>query len=363
METRVVKINEKKIGPQEEAYLKEAGRIVRNGGLVVFPTETVYGLGADAFNAEAARRIYAAKGRPSDNPLIVHIADMKELDAVCAWPDASTRIRALLIAERFWPGPVTMILHRNVSLPGETTGGLKTVAVRCPANEIARRLILRARVPIAAPSANRSGRPSPTDAKYCVEDLDGRVDMIIDGGESPIGLESTIVDLCAERARILRPGIVPVEDVRDALKSVGGAVLDAQTASDETGAKDDRAPEAPGMKYRHYAPKGEMRVVEGASQQVVAYINEAIMKARGQKKKTGVVVSDETAGLYQADVVKNVGSRQDGDEIARRLFRALREMDEEAVDVVYAEAFTGTSAASAIMNRLYKAAGGQIVRL
>lgn len=349
MNTIILKMDENHI---DKEAIAEAGRIIREGGLVAFPTETVYGLGGDALNGTSSEKIYAAKGRPSDNPLIIHIAQMDALSGIVKEiPKA-----AYQLADRYWPGPLTMIFNKADCVPRKTTGGLDTVAVRMPSNRIARALIEAAGGYIAAPSANRSGRPSPTLAKYVIEDLEGRVDMIIDGGEADIGLESTIIDLTAELPVILRPGYITEEMLS---RTIGGVDVD-QTIIDGTSAK---APKAPGMKYRHYAPKGSLTIVEGQPDRVSAYINGQLESHKANGCKTGVIATDETAGDYRADSVKSAGKRTREDQIARRLFRILREFDDEGVEVIYAEGFDQKGVGQAIMNRLLKAAGHQVVRL
>lgn len=349
MKTKIIRLDEENI---DHVAIEEAGRIIREGGLVAFPTETVYGLGGDALNADSSGKIYAAKGRPSDNPLIVHIADMDGLKEVTAKvPEAAFRL-----AERFWPGPLTMIFEKADCVPYATTGGLDTVAVRMPSNKIARELIRTSGRYIAAPSANLSGRPSPTDAKYVIQDLFGRVDMILDGGESDIGLESTIIDLSGETPVILRPGYITEEMLGEIIAGVDTdqTILDVNT---------DIAPKAPGMKYRHYAPKGSLVIVEGEQEQVITHINDRLKEHREEGKTTGVIATDETAAGYQADSVKSVGRRDDECAIAKHLFRILREFDDEGIQMIYAEAFDSTGVGCAIMNRLLKAAGHQVISL
>ena len=260
------------------------------------------------------------------------------------------------IAEAFWPGPLTMILPKSELVPKETTGGLDTVAVRFPSDRIAQKLIEYSGGYIAAPSANLSGRPSPTVAKYVAEDMDGRIEMIIDGGAVGIGLESTIIDLTVSPPQILRPGYVTEEMLR---KVLGRVDTDVTILSADSG----QAPKAPGMKYRHYAPKGELTIVEGEPDAVVAYINGQVRKARENGEKTGVIGTDECAGRYCADVVKSVGSREDEEGIARHLFTVLREFDDENVERMYSESFDSAGLGQAIMNRLLKAAGHRVVRL
>ena len=334
----------------DEEVIRRAGRIIREGGLVAFPTETVYGLGGDALNPESSRKIYEAKGRPSDNPLIVH---------VCRWEDVGPIVsgvppQAEKLARAFWPGPLTMILKKNDRVPPETTGGLDTVAIRFPDNRIAQALIAASGGYIAAPNANRSGRPSPTLARYCLEHLDGRVEMILDGGQVGIGIESTIDDLTEEEPVILRPGYI----TREMLETVLGEVeVDSALIAPDSGV----APKAPGMKYRHYAPKGELVIFEGERDIVVAGINRAAADQRAAGKKTGVICTDETKLMYEADSVKSTGNRGDDESAARELFRILREFDDEGVERIYSESFDEGPLGQAIMNRLMKAAGHKVI--
>jgi len=354
MDTKVITIQgrEGAFSSQEEQALREAGEVLRRGGLVAFPTETVYGLGGDALNPKSARKIYAAKGRPSDNPLIVHIARMEDLVAVVR----QVPREAALLARAFWPGPLTMILPRAERVPHETTGGLETVAVRMPSHPVARRLIAWGGGYVAAPSANISGRPSPTSAKYVIEDMDGRIDVIIDGGEGDIGLESTIVDLTVSPPQILRPGYI----TQDMLEAVLGQISVDQTI---LLADSGQAPRAPGMKYRHYAPKGELTIVSGRSEQVIAYINACSAKDRERGHKVGVIGTDEAMAQYRADLVCSLGSRRDENSIARHLYGILREFDDAQVTRIYSECFETTGLGQAIMNRLLKAAGHKLIVL
>lgn len=349
MKTRLVRMDEQHI---DAALVKEAGDVIKAGGLVAFPTETVYGLGGDALNPLSSAKIYSAKGRPSDNPLIVHIADMEALDAIVREiPDSAGKL-----ADKFWPGPLTMILHKSEAVPYETTGGLDTVAVRMPVHGVARELIRAAGGYVAAPSANRSGRPSPTLAKYVIEDMDGKIEMIIDGGDVEIGLESTIVDLTAERPTILRPGYI----TRQMLEQVLSAVEEDSTIMrDDSG----QAPKAPGMKYRHYAPKGDLTIVDGTAECVVEYINTRIAMHRNDNKRTGVIGTDASVKEYRADVCKSVGKRSDEEAIAKELYRVLRELDDENVEIIYAESFDTDGIGQAVMNRLLKAAGHKIIHV
>lgn len=349
MKTEIVKIDEEQI---DQEAIARAGEILKRGGLVAFPTETVYGLGGDALNENSSRLIYAAKGRPSDNPLIVHITNMEALKKIVTEiPPAARKL-----AERYWPGPLTMIFHKSSAVPLATTGGLDTVAVRMPSHKTARAMIDAAGGYIAAPSANRSGRPSPTVARYVIEDLDGLVDMIIDGGEVNIGLESTIIDLTGEVPTILRPGYV----TQDMLTETLGLVDMDRTILD---ANSRQAPKAPGMKYRHYAPKGNLSIVEGEPERVVSYINERISALQKEGRKTGVIATDETVARYHGDDIKSVGSRRDEEVIARHLFRILREFDDDNVEVMFTESFETAGIGQAIMNRLLKAAGHQVIQV
>ncbi len=349
MKTRIVQIDENNIDGEA---VRQAGEIIRSGGLVAFPTETVYGLGGDALNPASSRKIYAAKGRPSDNPLIVHIARWEALAAIVKKVPAE----AVKLAETFWPGPLTMILEKSDLVPGETTGGLDTVAVRMPSHKTALAFIEAAGGYVAAPSANRSGRPSPTVAKYVRQDLDGRIEMILDGGDVELGLESTIVDLTEQVPTILRPGYITGQMLKSALGRVEEDVTILRSDSGQ-------APKAPGMKYRHYAPKGELTIISGPEQQVVDYINAQLDQWRDENKKTGVIATDATIGAYRADVCKNAGSRLDESAMARRLYRILREFDDEDVEIIYSESFEGAGVGQAVMNRLLKAAGHRVTEL
>ena len=353
MKTKIVQIEEDRAEEDTaQALLKEAGAVLKEGGLVAFPTETVYGLGGDALNKESSRKIYAAKGRPSDNPLIVHI---------CKWEDiypiaAEVSEEAKKIAQAFWPGPLTMILPKSELVPYETTGGLDTVAVRMPSHKVAQKLIEYAGGYVAAPSANTSGKPSPTQAKYVAEDMNGRIEMIIDGGEVGIGLESTIIDLTVTPPQILRPGFITQEMLSEVL---GEVETDVTILSGDSG----QAPKAPGMKYRHYAPKGDLTIVTGPQEKVVEYINSEAAKAILEGEKTGVIGTQEMLDKYHAQVVKSVGSRDDELSIGRRLYTILREFDDENVTRIYSESFETEGFGQAIMNRLLKAAGHKVVRL
>ena len=353
METEIIRVNREDLTPED---LKKAANIIRKGGLVAFPTETVYGLGGDAFDPTASKRIYAAKGRPSDNPLIVHIADLSEITRVaCDIPDA-----AYALAGKFWPGPLTMILKKRDELPRETTGGLDTVAVRMPSDPVAALLIREAGVPIAAPSANLSGRPSTTCADHVIEDLSGRIDMIIDSGASKIGLESTIVDLTCEPALILRPGFITKEMLSEVIPDVGFDKAVSGRPGDEKA-----PPKAPGMKYRHYAPKGELVIYSGTRSDVTEKIKEETEIELAKGSRVGILVCDEEADVLkklfdERVTIKTLGSRDNEEEIASVLFARLREFDDEGSEKIFSQALSNGGLGSAIMNRMMKAAGYHI---
>jgi len=327
METRLVKINNMEDCKKD---MEEAGELIKAGELVAFPTETVYGLGGNGLLPDAAKKIYAAKGRPSDNPLILHVCDMQMVESlVKEIPDNARRAM-----EHFWPGPMTVILQKADQVPDCVTGGLDTVAIRMPDHPVALELIRRSGVPIAAPSANTSGRPSPTKAEHVMEDLHGKIPMILDGGAVMVGVESTIIDFTEIVPVILRPGWITKESMEEFL---GCEVL----MNTSLKASDHGIPRAPGMKYKHYAPKAEM--VLG--------------------KKIGIIASDETKDLYQADEVISVGQRAHLETVTAHLYDVLREFDHKDVDMIYSEGFEGEPLSEAIMNRMVKAAGHEILRI
>ncbi len=351
METKVITINRDNIIPGDFA---EAGAILRAGGLVAFPTETVYGLGGDGLNPEASAKIYAAKGRPSDNPLIIHIAEVSDIEKLAVdIPEIAYKC-----AESFWPGPMTMILKKADIVPFETTGGLSTVAIRLPSDEIARTLIRESGVFIAAPSANTSGRPSPTKASHVYEDLAGRIDMLIDGGSCDIGLESSIIDLSGDTPLILRPGFITKEDFARVVESVeyDKAVV-AKTMQKDIIAK------APGMKYRHYAPKGQIYIVEGQQDKVAAHINKECKELETQGISCAVVCSHEHVTQYQCSHIYDLGMRTEEKAVSSHLFDALRQLDTDGIQVIYSEGFYDLKLSEAIMNRLRKAAGYNFVEV
>lgn len=333
---------------ESDIYYKEASQILRKGGLVAFPTETVYGLGGNGLDIDSAKKIYAAKGRPSDNPLIIHIAMKEALKELAV----SVPEQAWKLADAFWPGPLTMILPKAEKVPYGTTGGLETVAVRMPKHPVALRLIRESGIYIAAPSANTSGRPSPTLAEHVYEDLHGKIDMILDGGMVQVGIESTIVDLTEEIPVILRPGCI----TKEMLEEVLGEVKVDQAILQKNQDKNLR-PKAPGMKYKHYAPRAELTVFKGNPQKVQARINDLAAENEKQGKVTGILATDESMAAYHGGIVKTIGSRQESGAIARGLYKILREFDHLQVDCIYAESFETDEMGVAIMNRLLKAAG------
>lgn len=349
MLTSVIKVDSQN---PNTAFLKDAGEIIKKGGLVAFPTETVYGLGGDAVNPDSSKKIYAAKGRPSDNPLIVHIADFAQLESIVSEVPEAARI----LAKEFWPGPLTMILKKNEVVPYETTGGLDTVAIRMPSHPVALALIRESGCMIAAPSANTSGRPSPTEADHVYEDLNGRIDCILDGGKVAIGLESTIVDLTDSEPVVLRPGFITVEQIKDVL---GQASLDPGIIASDS----KIAPKAPGMKYRHYAPKGQITIVSGEDEKVRAYMLDAITSAINQGKKVGLITTDSSVEWPAGTEVKMIGDRADEEAIAANLFGILRDFDRSECELIYSEELRTPRIGTAIMNRLLKAAGHNVVNV
>ncbi len=351
METRMVVLNRENL--QEEQFA-EAANLLQNGELVAFPTETVYGLGGNALDPTASAKIYAAKGRPSDNPLIVHICDTDALTVLARdIPDS-----AWLLAKKFWPGPMTMILKKQDIVPEETTGGLDTVAIRMPSDPIAAMMIHVSGLYIAAPSANASGRPSTTKASHVYEDLNGRIPMILDGGAVKIGLESTIIDLTGEKPLILRPGYITLEDIRELLPDVAydPAVLKRER-------NDNIVAKAPGMKYRHYAPKGDLTIFEGDMDAVKNKVRECATEKQKEGYRVAILASAETKDYYDGLYTLCVGDRDDEEGIAANLFDTLREFDHMGAEFIYGECFKTDGVGQAIMNRLIKAAGYHIEKV
>ncbi len=342
METQIFKINRNNI---DQAAIKKLGSIIATGGLVAFPTETVYGLGANAYDDEAVKSIYVAKGRPSDNPLIVHFADVESIeDAVGEFTEA-----ARLLLSVFSPGPLTVILKKSDKISKTVTAGLNTVAVRIPSDEIARELIKNAGVPIAAPSANLSGKPSPTISKHVIDDMNSRVDAIIDGGDCSVGVESTVIDLTGAVPIILRPGGITYNQIKEYLPDV---IIDKHILQSVSL---NEKPKCPGMKYKHYAPDADVTVVEGVGEKVKQKIDQLLEE--NKNLKCGVLTLGNNE--YDADLVICAG--KDNKEYAKNLFRILREFDENNVDVVFAEFCDDDGYGLAVKNRLYKSAGNKVI--
>ncbi|KKP40556.1 MAG: sua5 superfamily-like protein, tRNA threonylcarbamoyladenosine biosynthesis protein [Candidatus Peregrinibacteria bacterium GW2011_GWF2_33_10] len=336
----VVKISNNKV-------VQKAANLIKKGELVAFPTETVYGLGVDALNPEAIRKIFQAKGRPSDNPLIVHIADLKDLQVLAE----NIPKEAYFLAEKYWPGPLTFILDRQKIVPDEITGRLETVAIRMPKNEIALNLIKLSETPIAAPSANKSGRPSPTDAETVFEDFGNEIAMILDGGKTEFGLESTVIDLSKKPFSVLRTGAISKEELEEFLREKISIASHA-----------DSKPKSPGMKYKHYAPKAELVLVIPAEAGILCFqIQKLINYYKLEKKKIGVLCRNENAKNYKnADLVISVGSIKNLKEISSNLFRTLRQFDHAKIDIILSESFPEQGIGQAIMDRLTRASSKSI---
>lgn len=350
MKTILYKIDVENINPDQ---LQEAGDLIAAGELVAFPTETVYGLGGDALHPDAAKKIYEAKGRPSDNPLIIHIAEVSDLERVAkVVPEQAKKL-----ADAFWPGPLTMIVWKKEEVPYATTGGLETVAVRMPNHPVALELIRKSGKLIAAPSANTSGRPSPTEASHVMGDLEGRIAMVLDGGPVGIGIESTIIDLTEPTPMILRPGYITPEMLSEVLGEE--VIIDPGIMA----ADDTTKPKAPGMKYKHYAPKADMVIVDGEKDAVIQKINALTEEARKERKNVAVIATEETKDDYIADVVLSIGKREDEDSIAKHMYKILRDCDTLDVEIIYSESFKTPRIGQAIMNRLLKAAAHQVIHL
>jgi L-threonylcarbamoyladenylate synthase len=344
-----------KVDPEnpDPAKIQMAAEIIQKGGLVAFPTETVYGLGADALNPVAVLALFEAKKRPLDNPPIVHIADPKEVYRLVE----EVPPKAEVLIKQFWPGPLTLIFKRSNIVPQVTVAGLDTVAIRMPKHKVALELIKQSCCPIAAPSANLAGKPSPTTAQHVYEDLNGRIDAILDAGATNIGVESTVVDLSVDPPMLLRPGGTPFE----ALKKVFGDLKlhPFVQAEQELSLQEIRSP---GMKHKHYAPKAEVILVEGKVPAVIAKVKELVEYYKVKGEKVGILATDETQTSYQAYVVKSLGSRSNLAMVAQNLFRLLREVDSENVDVIIAEGVSSEGLGLAVMNRLRKASAYRIIK-
>jgi L-threonylcarbamoyladenylate synthase len=355
IKTRYYKMDEK---IKVLSHIHEAARALQQGGTVAFPTETVYGLGANAFDPKAIKKIFIAKGRPSDNPLIVHIANLSMLDElVSEIPE-----QAKLLMEKFWPGPLTLIFPKSEKVPIEVTAGLDTVAIRMPDHPVALALLKAAKVPIAAPSANISGRPSPTTGEHVLRDLKGKIDIVLDGGKAQVGVESTVLDLTGKVPMILRPGGVTLEVLKELL---GEVIYDPAIRNDNL---HDLTPKAPGMKYTHYAPKAKVSIVMGAKEQVAIKFKELAQEARQQGLRVGIMCTEDMLFVLKdlndaPNHLEILGKGSDLGEIANRLYGALRNCDRYGLDVVYTQGFKEEELGVAIMNRLKKAAGNRCIQV
>ncbi len=345
-----------KVNPEEpeKENIREAAAIIKEGGLVAFPTETVYGLGADAMNAEAILALFTAKNRPLDNPPIVHVEKVADIYKLTE----NVPPKAELLMKKFWPGPLTLVFVRSNVVPDVTTAGLETVAIRMPKNKVALALIKESDCPLAAPSANLAGKPSPTSAGHVSKDLDGRIDAILDGGPTQIGVESTVLDVSVDPPMLLRPGGISIETLQKTLCDI--RLHPFITAEAELPPEKIRSP---GMGHKHYAPKAQVILVEGAVPAVMSKVKEVTGICWLENKKVGVLATDETAWAYEADVVKTLGTRRNLDTIAANLFRLLREFDEENMDVIIAEGVPTEGLGLAVMNRLRKASGYNIIKV
>lgn len=344
--TKISKIDESNIDREE---IKKHAKLLSQGKTVIFPTETVYGLGANALDEDAVKKIYEAKGRPSDNPLIVHICEKDEISALAT--DINDKAKKLM--DVFWPGPLTMIFKKKEIVPQRTSGGLDTVAIRMPSHPIAREIIRQSGVPIAAPSANISGRPSPTKGQHVCDEMNGRVNGIIVGGDCDFGLESTVIDMTSEKPMILRPGSVTKEQMEE---SIGEVLIDPSIE----GKEDVKKAKAPGMKYTHYSPNGEVYIVRGEDDKVIEKINSLIKENEEKGLKCGVICLNKNKKNYKGEVI---GLGNNLDEVGSNLFNSLIEMDKKEINVIYSEAFSNQGVGRAIMNRLMKSAGYKIIDL
>lgn len=350
MKTKIMLMDEEKIIMDD---IKVAAKYIKEGEIVVFPTETVYGLGANAFSPKAISKIYSAKGRPSDNPLIVHVASKDISDYVLNISEKAKKLMA-----KFWPGPLTLIFDKKPIIPHETSGGLNTIGIRMPNNKIAIKFIEECGVPIAAPSANISGKPSATTVQHCIDDLNGKVSCILGSAESMVGLESTIVDCTKDVLCILRPGRITLEQLKEIDEN---AYIDPNILGK---VNRDEPPKAPGMKYTHYAPKAPVQIIKGDLGKTIKKINEITLQAVKKGKKVGIMATNETKDRYSKDaIVLSFGDRDDLKEVAYNLFNLLREFDKTDVDLILTEAFIEEDLGVAIMNRLKKSAGFNIIEV
>ncbi|MBD7915805.1 threonylcarbamoyl-AMP synthase [Clostridium sp. Sa3CUN1] len=349
METKVAIIKDMNKDIED---LKEAARIIYDGGVVAFPTETVYGLGANALNEDAVSKIFEAKGRPQDNPLIVHVASKNIDDLVVEVPEIAQKL-----IDKFWPGPLTIILNKKEIIPNKTSANLASVGIRMPSNNIALKLIELSGCPIAAPSANISGRPSPTDVERCIEDLNGKIDFILGGNKSDVGVESTIVDCTVMPPVVLRPGGITLEMLREVYSDI---TIDKAIQGKP---REDLKPKAPGMKYRHYAPKAKLRIIKGNKEKTIEKINEIVQNYIENEKKVAILSTEELSNKFPQGKVITLGSEKNLNEVARNLFESLRKCDDLKVDFILCQAFEEDGVGLAIMNRLNKAAGFDILEV
>ncbi|MBN1066766.1 threonylcarbamoyl-AMP synthase [Clostridium botulinum] len=349
MNTNIIKIDNI---IDDEEKMKEAAQIIKDGGIVAFPTETVYGLGSDALNEDAVKKIFIAKGRPQDNPLIVHVASKNIQSLVEDIPDIAQRL-----IDKYWPGPLTLILKKKSIIPDMTSANLDTIGIRMPNNEIALKLIEMSNTVIAAPSANISGRPSPTDVERCIDDLSGRVDCIVGGKKSDIGLESTILDCTVNPPIVLRPGGITLEMLKeiDNRIDIDGAIMKKSTG--------DLKPKAPGMKYRHYAPKAKVKIISGERKKTIEKIKEIVDYYIDNNKKVCILTIQENEKEYNKGIKVVLGSRENLLMVAQNLFESLRKCDDLGADLILAEAYEEKGVGIAIMNRLNKAAGFDIIEV
>lgn len=358
MNTRIIKIDKNNPESDKLAY---AAEVLKNGGLVVFPTETVYGLGANALDAKAVSGIFEAKGRPSDNPLIIHISDKVMMESL-----ASSRPEKMeILMDKFWPGPLTLVVPRSRIVLDIVTAGLDSVAIRMPSHPVALSLISMAGVPVAAPSANTSGRPSPTCAEHVIEDLSGKVDVIIDSGDVEVGLESTVLDITSDIPTILRPGGITCEQLTSFLGEIDicASLKSNEVRNVQKSNIIHPAPKSPGMKYKHYAPDAQIIIFEGKLEYAVAEINKVYTRNTNEGIKTGILATDETIDLYNSSDIISMGSRKDPSTIASKLFHCLRQFNGRDIKVILSESIEDEGIGFAVMNRLIKAAGYNIKKV
>ena len=349
METKVAIIKDIN---KDIKFIEEAGDIIRDGGTVAFPTETVYGLGANALDEEAVKKIFIAKGRPQDNPLIVHVCSKNISELVKEVPEVAQRM-----IDKFWPGPLTIILEKNDIIPNMTSANLNTVGIRMPSSEIALKLIELSKRPIAAPSANISGRPSPTEVERCIEDLNGKVDYIIGGESSDIGVESTIIDCTVNPPLVLRPGGITLEMLKEIDSNIE---IDSALKSKPT---ENFKPKAPGMKYRHYAPKAHLKIIKGKNEKTIEIINEILENYIEKGNDVAILTTNENLNKFNSGKVISLGSENNLNEIAKNLFETLRKCDDLGVQHILCQGFEEKGVGLAIMNRLNKAAGYDILEV